>query len=97
VRQNSKKDALEAIAKRWGIRPKDCVVIGDGANDISMFEASGFSIAFNANPILYDIADVIITKKDLSLILHVVRGGAYAEGVTREENAAKKRRGRLEA
>jgi phosphoserine phosphatase len=97
VRQNSKKDALEAIAKREGIRPKDCVVIGDGANDISMFEASGFSIAFNANPILYDLADVIITKKDLSLILPVVRGGAYAEGVTRKESAAKKRRGRLEA
>jgi len=38
-------------------------VIGDGANDISMFEASGFSIAFNANPILYDIADVIITRR----------------------------------
>ena len=97
VRQNSKKDALEAIAKREGIRAKDCIVIGDGANDISMFEASGFSIAFNANPVLYDIADVIITKKDLSLILPVIRGGAYAERATREESAAKKRSRHLEA
>ncbi|MGZ4861837.1 MAG: HAD hydrolase family protein, partial [Halobacteriota archaeon] len=88
---------LREVARQEGIHTRDCIVIGDGANDISMFEAAGFSIAFNANPVLYDIADVIITKKDLSLILPVVRGGAYAEGITRKESAAKKRRGRLEA
>lgn len=91
VHQNSKVNALNEIAKREGIRAEDCIVIGDGANDISMFKAAGFSIAFNANPILYDIADAIITKKDLSLILPILRGGARAERVAREESVAKKR------
>jgi phosphoserine phosphatase len=97
VRQNSKKEALEAIAEREGIRPEDCIVIGDGANDISMFEAAGFSIAFNASPVLYDIADVIITKKDLSLILPIFKRGAHAERVAGKESATKKRSRRLEA
>ncbi|MGA7075025.1 MAG: phosphoserine phosphatase SerB [Halobacteriota archaeon] len=97
VRQNSKKEALEAIAEREGIRPEDCIVIGDGANDISMFEAAGFSIAFNASPILYDIADIIVMKKDLTLILPIFKRGAHAERVTGKESLAKKGSRRLEA
>jgi phosphoserine phosphatase len=97
VRQNSKKEALEAIAKREGIRPEDCIVIGDGANDISMFEAAGFSIAFNASPVLYDIADIIIMKKDLTLILPIFKRGVHAERVARKESLAKKGSRRLEA
>ena len=97
VHNNSKKKVLEVIAKREEIGLEDCIVIGDGANDISMFEAAGFSIAFNASPILYDVADVIITKKDLSLILPVLRRGAYAERVAGKESGAKKRGRSLEA
>ena len=97
VRQNSKKEALEAIAKREGIRPEDCIVIGDGANDISMFKAAGFSIAFNASPVLYDIADIIIMKKDLTLILPIFKRGVHAERVARKESLAKKGSRRLEA
>jgi len=97
VRQNSKKEALEAIAKREGIRPEDCIVIGDGANDISMFEAAGFSIAFNASPVLYDIADIIIMKKDLTLILPIFKRGVHAERVARKESLAKKGSRSLEA
>ncbi len=97
VQQNSKMRALEEIAQQEGVRAKDCIVIGDGANDISMFKAAGFSIAFNANPILYDIADVIITKKDLSLILPILQGGAYAKRIAGKKSAAKKRSRSLEA
>jgi phosphoserine phosphatase len=97
VRQNSKKEALEAIAKKEGIRPEDCIVIGDGANDISMFEAAGFSIAFNASPVLYDIADIIIMKKDLTLILPIFKRGVHAERVARKESLAKKGSRSLEA
>lgn len=97
VHNNSKKKALEVIAEREGIGLEDCIVIGDGANDISMFEAAGFSIAFNASPILYDVADVIITKKDLSLILPVLRRGAYAERAAGKESGAEKRGRSLEA
>jgi phosphoserine phosphatase len=97
VRQNSKKEALEAIAKKEGIRPEDCIVIGDGANDISMFEAAGFSIAFNASPILYDIADIVIMQKDLTMILPIFERGAHAERVAGKKSLAKKGSRRLEA
>ncbi|MDD1721110.1 MAG: phosphoserine phosphatase SerB [Euryarchaeota archaeon] len=88
VRQNSKSGALQEIARQEGIHTEDCIVIGDGANDISMFEAAGFSIAFNANPILYDIADVIITKKDLTLVLPILQGGAYAKRIAGKKSTA---------
>ncbi|MGZ8879102.1 MAG: phosphoserine phosphatase SerB [Halobacteriota archaeon] len=97
VHQNSKKEALEAIARREGIRPEDCIVIGDGANDISMFEAAGFSIAFNASPILYDIADIVIMQKDLTMILPIFKRGVHAERIAGKKSLAKKGSRSLEA
>jgi phosphoserine phosphatase len=87
--QDSKKDVLEEIAIKEGISTKDCIVIGDGANDISMFKAAGFSIAFNANPILKDASDIVITEKDLRLILPVLKGEKYAKRFTGKESATK--------
>jgi phosphoserine phosphatase len=97
VHQNSKKEALEAIARREGIRPEDCIVIGDGANDISMFEAAGFSIAFNASPILYDIADIVIMQKDLTMILPIFKRGVHAERIAGKKSLVKKGSRRLKA
>jgi phosphoserine phosphatase len=88
VHQNSKKEALEAIAERQGMRPEDCIVIGDGANDISMFEVAGFSIAFNANPILYDIADVIVMKKDLTMMLPIFKRGSHDDAADIQARSA---------
>lgn len=89
MRQDSKKGVLEEIAIKEGISTKDCIVIGDGANDISMFKAAGFSIAFNANPILQDASDVVITEKDLRLILPVLKGEKHAKRFTGKESVAK--------
>jgi len=65
-------------------------VIGDGANDISMFEAAGFSIAFNASPILYNIADVVIMQKDLTMILPIFKRGVHAERIAEKKALLKK-------
>jgi len=97
VHQNSKKEALEAIARKEGIRPEDCIVIGDGANDISMFEAAGFSIAFNASPILYNIADIVIMQKDLTMILPIFKRGVHAERIAGKKSLVEKGSRRLKA
>ncbi|MCK5661601.1 MAG: phosphoserine phosphatase SerB, partial [Methanosarcinales archaeon] len=46
--QNGKANAFVEIAKNEGVLPEDCIVIGDGANDICLFKKAGFGIAFNA-------------------------------------------------
>ncbi len=66
---DSKERALMQIAASEGISLKNCVVVGDGANDLDMFKSAGFSIAFNANSILKDVADIVITQKNLGLII----------------------------
>ena len=54
------------------LRPKKVVVIGDGANDISMFKEADFKIAFNAKEVLKKEADIVIDKKDLTLVAGVI-------------------------
>ncbi|MDI6888523.1 MAG: phosphoserine phosphatase SerB [Methanocellales archaeon] len=67
--QNAKLRVLEQIAKSEGVSLQDCIVVGDGANDLGMFEKVGLSIAFNADPVLKNVADVVIDQKDLELLI----------------------------
>lgn len=69
MKQDSKEFVLTEIVKSEGLELKDCVVVGDGANDIHMFKNAGLSIAFGQNQALSDIADVVITQKDQELII----------------------------
>ena len=69
----SKGDILEEIAKKEKIDLKDSFVVGDGANDISMFKRAGFKIAFCAKDVLKRNADISIDKRDLREILRYVK------------------------
>ncbi|ABR55587.1 phosphoserine phosphatase SerB [Methanococcus vannielii SB] len=71
--ESAKGDILEEIAKKENISLENTVVVGDGANDISMFEKAGFRIAFCAKEILKSKADVCIDKKDLREILDYLK------------------------
>jgi phosphoserine phosphatase len=71
--EDAKGKILEEIAKKEGIDLKDTVVVGDGANDISMFKKAGLKIAFCAKDILKKNADVIIENRDLREILKYVK------------------------
>jgi len=73
TRQNSKGDVFEEIARQNGVKPDECVVIGDGANDICIFEKAGYSIAFNSKEILREYADVVVTQKDLKAVIPVIQ------------------------
>ena len=41
-----KLPALERALSRRGLRPKDCVILGDGDNDVAMLRAAGFGVSF---------------------------------------------------
>ena len=65
----SKADVLKDIIKIENISAEECAAVGDGANDISMLELAKMGIAFNAKPVLREMADVIIEKRDLKELL----------------------------
>ena len=66
---HSKGDMLKRIQNVLGIDKKDTVVVGDGANDLSMFEYAGKKIAFCAKDVLKKAADYTIDEKDLTKVL----------------------------
>jgi phosphoserine phosphatase len=65
----SKADVLTDLMKKEDISADECAAVGDGANDVSMLEMVKLGIAFNAKPVLREIADVVIEKKDLKELL----------------------------
>ncbi len=67
----SKGDMLKRLQKVLHIEKDNTVVIGDGANDLSMFEYAKTKIAFCANDILKKEANCTVENKDLSEILHI--------------------------
>jgi phosphoserine phosphatase len=65
----AKAAKLELWAKDFGISAELVAAIGDGANDLDMFESAGLSFAYNAKPAVRERADVIIDAPDLSLVI----------------------------
>jgi Cof subfamily protein (haloacid dehalogenase superfamily) len=54
----NKGDGVRSIAKQLGVPLEEVAVIGDGPNDVAMFEAGGLSIAMgNAEPAVRRAAD----------------------------------------
>jgi len=70
--QNSKELVLEEIAAQHGIAPEDCVVVGDGANDIGIFKRARYAIAFNSKPVLRQHAHIVIIEKNLKAVIPVI-------------------------
>ena len=68
----SKGDMLKRLQKVLGISREDTIVIGDGANDKSMFEFAHKKVAFCAHKILEKEANIIIKNKNLEEILNYV-------------------------
>lgn len=75
AKQTSKGDALKELAGYLGIREEEVACIGDGENDLPMFEAAGLRMAMgNAVPELKKKAEYILPAND--------KNGA-AEGIYR--------------
>lgn len=69
---SSKGDLIVRLQNLLGISRDDTLVVGDGANDLSMFAYADTRIAFCAKPILKEAATHCIDNKDLREVLEIV-------------------------
>lgn len=65
----SKGDMIQKIQSIMSITPAETLVVGDGANDLSMFKYANKKVAFCAHDILKKEANIVIDTKDLTQIL----------------------------
>lgn len=69
---DSKGKMLKRLQKLLDVTQENTLVVGDGANDLSMFKYASKKVAFCAKPILKENANIVIDEKDLSKILGYV-------------------------
>jgi len=69
----SKGDMIRRLQNILGVTKADTLVVGDGANDRSMFAEADTRIAFCAKDILKKEANIIIDTKDLTEILNHIK------------------------
>lgn len=65
----SKGDMLVRLQSILGVTKEETMVVGDGANDRSMFAHAAKRVAFCAKEVLKKEANVIIDQKDLRVVL----------------------------
>jgi len=68
----AKGDMIVRIQSLLGIGREDTLVVGDGANDLSMFAHADTRVAFCAKPILKEAATHCVDERDLREILKIV-------------------------
>ena len=66
--------AKSAVIKinEWNEKKEDITVVVDGANDIKLFDVTGFGIAFRAQDLVKDLATVTLDEKDLTKIVGLI-------------------------
>jgi phosphoserine phosphatase len=68
-----KRRTLLEVASLLGIEPRQCIAMGDGANDLPMMGAAGLSVAYHAKPKVREQAMVAINEGGLDRLLEVLR------------------------
>jgi phosphoserine phosphatase len=70
---SDKSAAIRSTIRQWDIRKEDTVVVVDGANDLKLFALAGYTVGFCPVDIVRQKADVSIDKRDLSLLLNLLK------------------------
>ena len=65
------KSAMIKI-REWDEKKENITAVVDGANDIKLFDITGFGIAFRAQDLVKDLATVTLDEKDLSKIVGLI-------------------------
>jgi phosphoserine phosphatase len=76
--RDAKLATLKELRIRLGLTSDETLVVGDGANDLSMIESAGLGVAYRAKPKVAEAAAARIDHGDLTALL-------YAQGYHREE------------
>lgn len=71
IKTDSKAEVLTELLKSLNLKASESAAVGDGANDISMLKKAGLGVAFNAKPVVKEIADVIVKEKDLRELIEI--------------------------
>ncbi len=69
---DAKGDMIVRIQKLLGVGREETLVVGDGANDLSMFAHADTRVAFCAKPVLKEAATHCVDVKDLREVLTLV-------------------------
>ncbi|CAA6806841.1 MAG: Phosphoserine phosphatase (EC [uncultured Sulfurovum sp.] len=69
---DAKGDMIVRLQNLLKVDRKDTLVVGDGANDLSMFSHADTRVAFCAKPVLKEAATHCVDIKDLREILKIV-------------------------
>jgi len=56
----------------WDEKKENIITVVDGANDVKLFDITGFGIAFRAQDLVKDLATVILDEKNLSKIVGLI-------------------------
>jgi phosphoserine phosphatase len=67
-----KRRTLLEVSTLLGIKPAQCIAMGDGANDLPMMGVAGLSVAYHAKPAVREKAHVAINQGGLDRLLEVV-------------------------
>ena len=72
MHSDAKGDMIIRMQSLLGVSREETLVVGDGANDLSMFAHADTRVAFCAKPILKEAATHCVDVKDLREILNIV-------------------------
>src|SRR5215470_11599623 len=76
--RDAKLETLRELRRKLGLARHATLVVGDGANDLTMISDAGLGVAFRAKPLVAQAAAARIDHGDLTVLL-------YAQGYRREE------------
>ena len=71
VDSDKAKSAMIKI-REWDEKKENITAVVDGANDVKLFDISGFGIAFRAQDLVKDLATVTLDENDLSKIVGLI-------------------------
>lgn len=71
VDAQAKRDTVAQVCQEIGCSHEQVIAVGDGANDLSMMELAGLSVAYRAKPKVREFANVCIDTGGLNRLLDV--------------------------